>query len=152
MERKAIYGQGRLMLSCVELKSAVSVEGIAEKRKNVKKTDSPQRMNKGMLRPWLTGCRVSGDVRSILDMCEDINYIISISSSILFTEKCREKIHADRMATNRPNRMGVWIRPNSDIMLLPACVVFTDRRRAGLPFRNTSQHSSIVYTHKHCIS
>jgi hypothetical protein len=31
-------------------------------------------------------------------MCRDFNYIIDISSSILFTEKRREKMHADRMA------------------------------------------------------
>jgi hypothetical protein len=78
----------------------------------------------------------------MLDMCKDFNYIIDISSSILFTEKCREKKHADRMATNRPSRTGVWIRPNSEKLLLPARVVFTDRRRAGLPFfRNSSKHS-----------
>jgi hypothetical protein len=33
----------------------------------------------------------------------DFDYIIDISSSILFTEKRREKMHAQRMATNRPS-------------------------------------------------
>ena len=80
----------------------------------------------------------SSDLRSVLDICEDFNYITDISSSILFTEKRREKMHAYRMAANRPSRTGVWIRPNSDKLLLPACVVFTDRRRAGLPFQNSS--------------
>jgi hypothetical protein len=80
----------------------------------------------------------SSDLRSVLDICEDFNYITVISSSILFTEKRREKMHAYRMATNRPSRMGVWIRPNLKKLLLPACVVYTDRRRAGLPFRNPS--------------
>jgi hypothetical protein len=39
--------------------------------------------------------------------------------------------------------MGVWIRPKSDKLLLPASVVFTDRRRAGLPFRNSSNLLSL---------
>ena len=43
--------------------------------------------------------------------------------------------------TNRPGRTGVWIRPNSDKLLLPARVMLMDRRRAGLPFRNSSKHS-----------
>ena len=124
------------------------LKSIAEERVNDKE-GVPRGMNKRSAGGLFGECQVSGAVRSILDMCKDFNYIINISSSILFTEKCREKMHANRMATNRPSKTGVWIRPNSGKLLLPAHVAFTDRRRAGLPFRNFSKYPLTVYTHKH---